>query len=225
MKTIREDPVNPDLLFAGTEFGAFASLDRGAHWRKINNNLPTVAVDDLAIHPRDHALVAATHGRSFWVVDNITVLENLTPKALASEVHLFPIPPAAEFLPQDRDWFGGKRNFQADNPPVGAEITYWLKSLADKPVSLTVTDSAGKSVATLTGERLPGLHHLRWDMRRRADGPGGFPRPGIESPFVKPGVYTVTLTLDKEKQTEKVVISGLNQISDEPSDSARADND
>ncbi len=69
---VREDPVNPNLLFAGTEFGIYVTFDRGANWQRMKNGLPTVPVFDIQIHPRDHDLILATHGRSFWIMDNIS---------------------------------------------------------------------------------------------------------------------------------------------------------
>ena len=74
---IREDPANPNLLFAGTEFGLFVTFDRGANWQRMKNGLPTVPVFDIQIHPRDHDLILATHGRSIWIMDNITALEEM----------------------------------------------------------------------------------------------------------------------------------------------------
>jgi photosystem II stability/assembly factor-like uncharacterized protein len=92
-KVLREHPRNPNLLFLGTESGLWASLDRGRHWSRFGN-LPPVAVDDLVLHPRANDLVVATHGRSIYVVDDVTALERLTPAVRATAVHLFPIPPA-----------------------------------------------------------------------------------------------------------------------------------
>jgi photosystem II stability/assembly factor-like uncharacterized protein len=215
VKTIREDPANPNLLFAGTEFGAWVSFDRGGRWHTLGAGLPTVAVDDLTIQPRDHALVAATHGRSIWVLDNLLPLEEWTPKMQETQVHLFPVPPAVEFIPEGRDWFGGAHSFKGENPPTGAVIAYWLRSLVDSPPSIAITDAAGKEVATLGGERLPGLHIVTWDMRRKPE-EGAFPTP--QPQFVKPGIYTVTLTLGKEKQTQKITVSGQAELSEIPAD-------
>ncbi len=86
---VREDPVNRNLLFAGTEFGLFMSFDRGTSWQRMKNGLPTVPVDDLQIHPRDHDLILATHGRSLWIMDDITPLEEMSDNVLASDLHLF----------------------------------------------------------------------------------------------------------------------------------------
>lgn len=214
VQTIREDPVNPDLLFVGTEFGAFASFDRGGHWHKLGSGMPTVAVDDLTIQPRDHALVAATHGRSLFVVDNIEPLEAMTAQNADAELLLFPIPPAAEFLRQSRNWFGAPRIYKAENPPDGVEVVYWMKSLADEAPSIKITDAAGKQVAELSGDRFPGVARMHWDLHGgAARGGRRFFGGGGERPFVKPGVYTVTLQVGKEKRTQTVQVSGPAALS------------
>ena len=217
VKAIAEDPVNPDLLFLGTEFGAWMSTDRGGKWVKLQSGLPTVAVNDLAIQPRDHALVAATHGRSLYAADDIAVLEDLTPSTLKSNVHLFPIRPAVEHLGGGGGWFGGSGAFQAANASTDVDIPYWVRGLYDKPVTITITDAAGKTMTTLTGDRIPGLHRVSWDMHQKPE-EGVEQRPGRAPLFVKPGTYTATLTLDKEKQVQKFTITGQHELSEIPSD-------
>src|SRR5262249_12087580 len=94
---VREDPANPNLLFAGTEFGLFVSFDRGASWTKMKNGLPTVPIFDLQIHPREHDLILATHGRSFWIMDNISALEQINDQTLSADLKLFGSRPAVEY--------------------------------------------------------------------------------------------------------------------------------
>jgi len=212
VRAIREDPANPNLLYAGTEFGAWVSFDRGAKWQKLGANLPTVAVDDLAIQSRDHSLVAATHGRSIFVLDNLIPLEQWTPKLNDAPVHLFPVAPAFEYLPENRGWFGGSGQFKAQNRESGAEIVYWLKSLSDAAPSITVTDSKGVKVASLAGDRLPGLHRVHWNLRRDNPSTDVFAAP--EERFAPPGVYTVKLELGKEKQQQSVTVTGTPGLSD-----------
>ncbi len=126
LHVVREDPHNPDLLFAGTDVGVYVSLDRGKSWRRFMNGLPTVPVHDLKIHPRDHELIAGTHGRSIWVV-NIAPLEQLPDLQLAAEPVLFASAPALQY--GNRAVGGespGHQVFQADSPEYGAELIYWV---------------------------------------------------------------------------------------------------
>jgi photosystem II stability/assembly factor-like uncharacterized protein len=214
VKSIAESPMNPEVLFIGTEFGAWVTFDRGGEWHKLQNDLPTVAVDALAIQARDHALVAATHGRSFYVLDNILPLESLTPAVRKSAVHLFPIAPGHQFNVQGRTWFGGSGEFIAANPPFGVEIVYWLKELQDTPAKIVVKDKDSKTITEINGERVPGLHRVRWNMKPTGDAA----KDDAGKRFVKTGEYTVTLTVGKETRTEKVTITGLPELSEEHSD-------
>ncbi|MHC4711448.1 MAG: WD40/YVTN/BNR-like repeat-containing protein, partial [Planctomycetota bacterium] len=128
---VREDLVNPEVLYVGTEQAAYVTIDRGAHWVKLNGkSLPTVPVEDLVIHPREHDLVAGTHGRSIWILDDISPLSQLTPEILRSAFHVFEPVPAR---PRYRMAYGGlwsDRRFIAANPPMGAVINYWIREYA-----------------------------------------------------------------------------------------------
>jgi photosystem II stability/assembly factor-like uncharacterized protein len=130
---IAQDPVVADLLFAGTEFGVFFSRDGGGHWVKLTGGgLPTVAVRDLAIHPRENDLVLATFGRGFWVLDDYAPLRAATSDVLAGDAHVFDVRDALIYVPSRKlglsdKSFQGESYFTADNPPFGAVVTYWLK--------------------------------------------------------------------------------------------------
>lgn len=124
---IAEDPVDPDLLFAGTEFGAYFTRDGGERWIELGG-LPTIAVRDLAIQERENDLVLATFGRGFWILDDYTPLRFATPEVLAKDAHIFPVKDALLFIEQDRQrGEQGANFFYADNPPFGAVITYYVK--------------------------------------------------------------------------------------------------
>ena len=130
--SIAEDPEVPDLLFVGTEFGAWFTRDGGAHWVQLTGGLPTIAVRDLAIQTRENDLVLATFGRGFWVLDDYMPLRTATSDVLASAAHLFPSRDALLYVPSRRlglsdKSFQGESYFTADNPPFGAIFTYWLK--------------------------------------------------------------------------------------------------
>lgn len=126
---IREDIVNPDLLFLGTEFGLWISLDRGAHWAAFKGGrFPSVAVRDLAIQPRDHDLVIATHGRGIWIIDDLTPLRHLDATTLAAEVSLFlPSRPRSSSASGFGGWSRGDAVFVGRNAPNAAVISYHQK--------------------------------------------------------------------------------------------------
>jgi photosystem II stability/assembly factor-like uncharacterized protein len=194
-RVLREDIQNPALLFVGTEFGAFASTNRGASWTKINNNLPTVAVHEFALHPTAGEVVVATHGRSVWIMD-VTALRQMTKEALAAKAHLYRPNTAVNWRPEPGrgSMYGnGARHFQGQNPPNGAEIYYSLNKKAEK-LTLKVLDYAGKTVAELDskGKDL-GLHRVAWNPGR---GPG---RQGGGGGRLPPATYRVVLTVDGEE--------------------------
>jgi photosystem II stability/assembly factor-like uncharacterized protein len=123
---VREHPRNQNLLFAGTEFGLWASWDRGASWAALKNNFPTVPVDDIQIQARENDLVLATHGRSIWIFDDVTPLEKMDTSVAGSDLTFFPPRTATTFSIRQRRWSGGQKFFTAKNPPYGAILNYYL---------------------------------------------------------------------------------------------------
>ncbi|MFQ5570399.1 MAG: WD40/YVTN/BNR-like repeat-containing protein [Rhodothermales bacterium] len=179
VRVIREDVRNPNLLFAGTEFALYLSLDGGERWVRLMNNLPTVSVLDLVVHPRDNDLVAGTHGRSLWMLDDITPLQQLTESVLASEAYLFEQRPATLWENTSR---GGQRGhfwFAGDNPSTiertssvpragfrnTALISYFLGTQAGHEVTLEISDLAGTKTHVAVLENKPGIHRYRWDLQ------------------------------------------------------------
>ncbi len=162
---IREDPVNEDLLFVGTDVGVYASLDRGGSWQRFMNGLPTAPVRDLQIHPRDGELIAGTHGRSIWIVD-ITPLQQLDGSVMASDVHLFQPSPAFHFGTRPTGGeFTAQAYFEAPNPPYGAVIRYWLAEDVDADsVAVVIQDPRGDTVRTLSGLARDGWNQVVWDL-------------------------------------------------------------
>jgi len=206
VRVVREDPQNPNLLFAGTESGLFASFDRGATWMPVGG-LPSVPVDDLRIHPTTRDLVIATHGRSLYVLDDISPLEQLTADVQNEPAHLFPVPAAFGYepLPGWADWGGGAGTYRGVNPPVGATFNVWMKQFTGESISLAVKTAAGQPVATLTSPGVPGLSRVVWNLKPTADvlteyGGGG-------SKFVHPGDYEVTLTVGSLTRTQKFTVT------------------
>jgi photosystem II stability/assembly factor-like uncharacterized protein len=216
-RVVQEDARNPDLLFLGTEFGAWASLDRGASWVTLNGRLPTVAVHEFAF-PASGEVVAATHGRSLWVVD-ATPLRQMTAAVLRAKVHLFEPAPAVRWR-QDPHRGGTSREFVGENPPPGAALYYALAAGA-REVRLRVTDSAGKAVRDLPAKTGPGLHRVVWDLTRPPDRPGGTAAPEeAEGVPVPPGTYRVVLTADGRESSQPLRLepdpAGLTPENDRP---------
>jgi hypothetical protein len=177
---ITEDPASPNLLFVGTEFAAFASIDGGRSWHRIMNDLPTVAVHDLVIHPRDRDLVAATHGRSIWIMDDITPLEQLTEEVLASDVHLFEQKTATLWKGISRGAERGHQLFQGRNPLTIAQrppsnsppqlqnsafITYYLRFPPAGSLTLEISDLSGKLKRIVNVPKDPGINRYAWNLR------------------------------------------------------------
>jgi len=188
VKTLTEDTKNADVLYIGTETGLFATLDRGKNWRRIKGNLPTVRIDEITIHPRDNAMILATHGRSIWILDHLEPIQEFAAaQASSSDATLFSIGPALQWRSKDHqnDEFWGHHFFAGENPPTDAVIQFHLK----KPVgamALKITDAAGKDVRTIAvpaSRNQPGIQAVCWDMRVDSApsivaAPGGAPAGG-----------------------------------------------
>jgi hypothetical protein len=124
---IAQDHVNPNLLFAGNEFGVFFTIDEGKKWVQLKAGLPTTQVRDIEIQKRENDVVLATFGRGFYILDNYTPLRELTPQILKKEAHLFNIKDALMFIPELGRYGQGETYFKAKNPDLGAVFTYYLK--------------------------------------------------------------------------------------------------
>ncbi len=127
--TIAQDHVDPELLFAGTEFGVFFSADGGKEWTQLKSGIPTVAVRDIAIQRRENDLVLATFGRGFYVLDDYTPLRHVQTATLQKEVHLFPVKDAPLYIQTSMKYGQGATYFTAPNPDYGAVFTYYLKEV------------------------------------------------------------------------------------------------
>jgi hypothetical protein len=186
---VKEDLKNPSLLFAGTEYGVHASIDGGATWRPLmNGGFPTVAVHDLVIHPREGDLIAATHGRSLWILDDITPLQQLTPAVMASDVHLFKNKVATIWNAVSRGATRGHLMFQGRNPLTiaarppanspteltnSATVTFYLNNAPAAPVQMEISSLDGSRTVSLTVPATQGINRYFWNMRFAAAGGGG----------------------------------------------------
>src|ERR1019366_8940597 len=184
-----EDLVNPSLLYCGTEIGVFASLDKGGSWFQLAENLPTVPVYDLQIHPRDHELIAGTHGRGVQILD-VAPLQQMKASVLSSNAYLFE--PTVAFmyaqLPQGSEP-RAQRAWKGEGGPSGAEIHYRLASAVTTPVRVLVVNAAGDTVARLSGPTNAGINRVSWnfaiggaDFAGRAGGGGGGGGRGAAGP-------------------------------------------
>jgi hypothetical protein len=230
VRCITEDIKNPNVLYVGTEFGLFVSLDRGARWTRIRSNLPTVPIYEITLHPRDNDMLLATHGRSIWILDDLTPIQNAA-EVLSTDAALFDMRAAMQVnAANDRSNFAGDRRFWGENPTPGAAIAYYLRQPA-KELELTVRDAGGTVVARLAGDEVKnanraGINRAHWDLRHEPlspprgvpqGGPGLFTSAGLNGPFVLPGEYRVTLTVNgRDVATKPVRVAGdrLIQITD-----------
>jgi photosystem II stability/assembly factor-like uncharacterized protein len=194
LQVVREDPKNRDLLYAGTEFGLFISLDAGRNWEKFMNGYPTVRTDDILVHPRDGDLIVATHGRSIWIADDITSLQQLTPQVLAADATLFDVRPAVAYLSDIRKDIstGGQQLFEGENPARGTAIQFHLKAGVTGDAKIAISDLGGRPVCESIVKAAPGIHRVQWTLAApmlaaagpgrggRAGGPGGGGDPATQ---------------------------------------------
>jgi photosystem II stability/assembly factor-like uncharacterized protein len=181
VNVVREDPKNKDLLYVGTEFGFFISLNGGAEWKQFMSGLPRVRIDDILIHPRDNDIIVGTHGRGIYILDDVTPLQQLSNKVTDADVHLFDVRPGVIWLNDIRlsRSTGGSKLFRGANPPPGTAISYYLKSAPQGDVKITVTDYSGKVVRNITGTKEVGVNRMQWNLRGdQPPRPANFPRFG-----------------------------------------------
>ena len=232
VNAVREDPVKPGLLYAGTEYGMYVSFDDGDHWQSLQLNLPTTSIRDMDLHHDqwNDDLVIATHGRAFWVLDDISALRQLDATKTAAAVLFKP----ANAVRLHLSAFTGTP-LQADepkapNPPAGAILDYWLKDAATGPVTLEVLDATGKVVRHFSSadmhsapdlsqisntpewEAVPsrlgteaGMHRFVWSLLYPAPEPlrDGAGEGGV---WALPGRYSVKLTVDGKTYTQPLTV-------------------
>ncbi|OYZ13715.1 MAG: hypothetical protein B7Y35_07605 [Sphingomonadales bacterium 28-64-96] len=226
-KSIAVHPKNGELLFVGTDMGVYFSRDGGGHWLPLRSGLPTNSVQGLMVHPRENDLVIGTHGRGFWVLDDINLVEKLTPDVVASHSYLAPLRRGTQI----RDVPRGRKNagnsyFTTKNPPRGAIIDYWLGSAAEgQKVSIEIMDSVGKTVRSLTQPVAKrGAQRAVWDLRFEAPPNASMSEyrrmPGR---FVMPGTYQVKLTVGDKVHMQPLAVRLDPAISLSAADSAALD--
>jgi photosystem II stability/assembly factor-like uncharacterized protein len=169
-KTLTEDQRNPNVLYVGTETGIFLSLDKGQSWRRFKANFPTVRTDEITLHPRDNAMIVATHGRAIWILDDIAPIQEYTAAANGSaEAKLFTIPDALQRKTKSdlNEGFWGHEFFVGENKPTEAVISYFVKTPLTNPI-LRITDTAGRRVREIPipqARNVAGIQMICWDQR------------------------------------------------------------
>ena len=234
VQTVKEDSQRRGLLFAGTERALFVSFDDGDHWQSLQLNLPPASMRDFSIHDDD--MIVATHGRGFWVLDDITALRQLSNDVANSEAYLFQPADAINLTPGGDNGTPMPRDEPlADNPPFGAMIDFYLKSNAGGPVVLEILDPSGEMIRRYSSEDKPtpvdpnrlnyppfwartteplpataGMHRFIWDLRptppQRPTGGGGGGFFRGGAQPVLPGVYTVKLTVGGKSYTQWLTV-------------------
>ena len=209
---IKEDTVSPNLLFVGTEFGLWISLDGGKQWAQYKgHDFPDVAVRDIVVQSRESDLVLATHGRGIWIVDDITPLRKLTPDVLAQDAVFVPGKQVQQRLETNGGWAEGNATFFGPDPVDAALITYYQKKrhIFGK-MTIEIFDDQNKLIDTVPANSRRGLSRVEWPMRVKA------PRvpPAVtaafeasQGPRIVPGNYTVKMTRGKETYTTPLVVT------------------
>jgi photosystem II stability/assembly factor-like uncharacterized protein len=170
---VKEDPKNPNLLFAGGELGAYYSLSGGQSWSRLNSNLPTVAIHDFLVHPRDNDLLLATHGRGLWIMDDITPLQQMTPAVQQEEARLFQNRVATEWMSVQPQHSGGQLAFLGENPRKDAFINYYVSDRVTGNLQFEVTDAEGRNTCAATVPAKAGIGRMLWTMRWGGAAGGG----------------------------------------------------
>jgi photosystem II stability/assembly factor-like uncharacterized protein len=211
---IKEDTENPNLLFLGTEFGLWVSIDGGQRWAQYKGSqFPAVAVRDIVVHPRESDLVLATHGRGIWIIDDIRPLRALSDEVIAKQAQFMPNRPAIQYLQANGGWPEGDESFEGPSRPNQATITYYQNArhmLGD--LKIDILDPQGKLVDTVSPGKKRGLNRVTWSMRLKAPRvpPAATALFGAaQGPRVLPGTYKVKMT-----KGDQVYTTDLNVVLD-----------
>jgi photosystem II stability/assembly factor-like uncharacterized protein len=223
---VREDPTRAGLLYLGTENGLYVSFDDGELWQPLQANLPRVPVYWMVVQEHFNDLVVGTYGRGYWILDDLTAIQQMAPAVLASNANLFPPRPTYRFRPGTVPVTMSDDPAAGQNPPYGAAITYYLKSVPSGDVRIRIEDSKGQTIRTITGTKAAGLNRVTWNlegeptrqvlMRTSPEyapeikvGSDGT-RPGVSTPRISilypPGTYTVKLFVGGQELRAPLVV-------------------
>lgn len=223
---VREDPTRAGLLYLGTENGLYVSFDDGENWQPLQSNLPRAPVYWLVVQEHFNDLVIGTYGRGFWILDDLTAIQQMTPATRDANAHLFTPRPTYRFRPGTVPVTMSDDPTSGQNPPYGAAITYHLKSVPSGDVRIRIEDSKGQTIRTMTGTKIVGLNRVTWNLegeptrevRMRTSpayapeirvGPDGW-RPAFGAPRMSilhpPGNYTVKLLVGGQELSAPLVV-------------------
>ena len=222
---IREDPVRRGLLYAGTENALYVSFNDGELWQPLQLNLPHAPMYWLTVQEHFNDLVVSTYGRGFWILDDLSGLQQLTPEVTVANAHLFR--PRAAYRYRNIPGQASTANDPTvgENPEYGASLNYWLKSVPQGDVTVSIQQSDGQTIRTLRGPKHAGVNRIYWDLRNEpsrearlrvqplhADwfevGPEGRPAPNVGrfSVLMPPGTYTVKLSVGGQEFTQPLEV-------------------
>lgn len=209
---VREDPFNQHLLFVGTDVGCYVSMDDGSNWQRFTSDLPTVPVFDLKVHPRDHELIAATHGRSIWIVD-IDPLEQMTTENLAAALTVFK--PATAYQYGEPLFDGqseGQGIFRGTSVAYGVPIRYRVSGSTGGQAHIAIQDVSGDTVTSLTGSAANGLQDVLWNFRRTPAPEAPHPQAPAERRDSILAVQRVNSVFDSLRKTNKWPSDALERV-------------
>jgi hypothetical protein len=223
---VREDPVRRGLLYLGTENALYVSFNDGESWQPLQTNLPHAPVYWMVVQEHFNDLVVGTYGRGFWILDDLTPLQQLTPPVLAASAHLFAPRPAYRFRTITAPMAQFADPTAGENPPYGAAINYYLKAVPEGEVKITILNEAGQTVRSLSGSKNLGINRVYWDLRNEQTqearlrtsplhapevrpGPEGWraaPGLGRVSVLMPPGTYTVKLSVGGQESSQPLTV-------------------
>jgi photosystem II stability/assembly factor-like uncharacterized protein len=218
---VREDPRNRNLLYVGLEFGIFASLDGGKSWFSLQNNLPTVAVRDIAVHPDARDLIIGTHGRGVWILDDITPLQSVSADVLTDDFFLFDIRPSTQFYPAARGESFSRPVFSGRNPTYGMIINVYFPERPPAVPTIEIKNSGGMEVFKFKLSRKAGLQKKTWNFQYVPRDEKGEPYKISGSvmaspPMVPPGEYRVELKVEEQVRLKTALIKPDPRLTADP---------
>jgi photosystem II stability/assembly factor-like uncharacterized protein len=208
---IREDLVNPKLLYVGMEFGIYGSLDGGKTWFSLQNNLPTVAVRDIAVHPKENDLIIGTHGRGIWILDDIKPIQEMNPEVFHSDFHFFSIRPATLYHMSSSGETFSRPVYSGENPDYGMILTAYVKKKPKEKPKISIKNSEGELVHELSLSTRAGLHRKMWNLQiipKTKEGKTVKPTGVglIALPVVFPGHFTIEMTAEGRTIAQAAIV-------------------